>query len=132
MNPQFEIRSLSDPQDRCLAQFAQGYGWIRRAKDCRTRDDYLGSGADDLGYIVPIDAAVDLDPGLQSTFVNHFSQATNFVERSWNKLLTAKARINRHQQDVVGKLDRFVQSRQRRGRIDRNTRLCSRGPYCRQ
>jgi hypothetical protein len=86
---------------RCLEQAARIPFGVAVAENRVAGDQQLGSRFDDAAHGVVSDAAVHFNPITEAQFPSKFFQAANLIEGVRDELLTAEARIDAHDQDVV-------------------------------
>lgn len=64
-------------------------------------DQQIGAGIDDVRDRIESDAAVDFDAVRQTASLAHLCQSRDFPQGSADELLSAKAGIYRHHQNVM-------------------------------
>ncbi len=79
-------------------QPVDGFGWVGIAEDEAASYEHVGSGFDALRCCCAIDSAVDFDESAKALFADHLAQATDFAKRVVDELLSAEARIDRHEE----------------------------------
>ena len=71
--------------------------------------------------VVYLDPAVDLQPDVAARGINARAHVAQLVQRRVDKALTAKARVDRHDQHEVQAIHDVVEDLRRRGRVEYQT-----------
>ena len=90
-----------------------------------TGDQDFGAGTHDVCDGVVMDAAVDFDAEAEPARLPDIRQRLNFLQGRVNKGLTTEAWVHAHDQNVVDQGKNFIESVDRCGRVDDNSRLTS-------
>src|SRR6185295_3207591 len=123
----FASKLRLDPLNGRFAKIANGLARVFCAENCGTSNDDFRSSLNHTLNVIEIDAAVDFYAHGQTTLIYHLSQSSHLVERCRDELLTSKAGVNRHYQNIIDKLEYLVQGLNRRRGIDDGASLRSRG-----
>jgi hypothetical protein len=90
-----------------------------------TGDQDFGTGTHDVCDGVVMDAAVDFDAEAEPASLPDIREHLNFLQTRVNKGLTTEAWVYAHDQNVVDQGKNFIESVDRCGRVDDNSRLTS-------
>src|SRR6202521_205616 len=99
---------------------------IRRGEDARTRYERVGPGTGDLGYVVDLDAAVDLQPDVAPELVDAGADRAQLIERMTDELLASEPRVHGHDEHQVELRQNVVQAVERRRRVEHQTGAAAR------
>ena len=75
------------------------------AKNSAARHKSVGAGIGHAANVVNLDAAIDLQANVFARRFNPFARLLYFAQRAVNEALTAKARVDRHDEDQVDVFD---------------------------
>src|SRR5947207_2283991 len=92
-----------------LAHLLDGGSVVLRAENRGACDEGIGAGPRDLGDVLGLDAAVDLEPDLLAELVDALAHLGDFRQHRADELLPAEARVDRHEQHQVELLQRVVE-----------------------
>ncbi len=112
---------------RVLAQRRDRGRVIFRFEDGRAGDDHVATGARDLGDVVDLDAAVDLDVDVEAAFAQLAAQIADLGQHAGDERLPAEARVHRHDQDLRDVAEHVAHVIDGRGRIERHRRALAGG-----
>lgn len=91
----------------------------------RSRDYRVGARIDDLVRIGTLDTAIDLNPGVESTVISHFSNGGDLWDDRVNKALASEARVDRHDENNVTQLDNVLNSARGGGWVEDDARFAA-------
>ncbi len=95
------------------------------AVDRRARYQNVGARLSNVDRSICVDPAVDLDIAFRLELFNHVIQHVDFPKLRLDELLPAEARIDRHNQDQIGELDKLFDRRQRSPGVERHARFAT-------
>ena len=102
---------------------------IGRAENRRTSHEGIGPCGGDLGDVVDLDATIDLQPDVAAAArllgIDALPCVTQLGQRSGDEGLPPETGVDRHEQHDVELVQRVVQPRQRRGRVEHQPRLAA-------
>jgi len=108
-----------------LQEFADVFADVAVAEDGVSGDEQVGTGSHDVGHGGEIDATVDFDAIREAARLAYARKGFNLAQRTLDEVLSAKAGIYRHHQDVMDDVEDFVERPDRSGRINDYRRLAS-------
>src|SRR3546814_3153511 len=80
------------------------------AEERRSGDEGIGAGPGDVGDVVGLDTAVDLEPDGLAAGLDALAHALDLAQRRGDEALPAEAGVDRHQQHQVQVLEHVVRS----------------------
>ena len=105
---------------------------IGRAEHGGAGHEGVGPGPGDVGDVVDLDAAIDLQPDLAAAAcplgIDAAPGLAQLVERGRDERLTTKTRVDRHQQHDVDLVQGVIQPGEQRGRVEHQPRLAALRP----
>src|SRR6202044_1086777 len=93
-------------------------GWIALTEHGVACNQNFRARSYHLDHGVKSNAAIDFNPVTQPPPLAQLGQLADFVQRSWDELLSPESRIHRHNQYVVDDIQHFAQHFDRRRGID--------------
>src|SRR6266850_5128943 len=86
-------------------------------------DQQFHSGVYRVPDGVGADAAIDLDPEIQAALGPHFDQLPHLFQNRRYELLSAKAGVHRHDENMIHHVEHLFEGRNRGGRVQHHARL---------
>ena len=106
---------------RDLAHFAHGRFGIGTVKNSRPCDDPITPGADDVGQVFPMDAAIDFDGKRQPLLTAEGIELAHLLQHVGDQLLSPETGIDAHEEHVVGHFQDVLQDGDGSGGIEDDT-----------
>ena len=107
------------------AQSPNDFGIVVGAENGRTSDQGIGPRGNNIRRVAGLDPAVHLQANFQLGFIDDAAGLLELGQGRGDELLTAEARVDRHQQHQVDLVDDPVEHIQRRGRVEYDTGLAA-------
>src|SRR5689334_2281551 len=107
----------------CLQQPASVPGDITVTEDRVAGNQNLGPGGYDIADRIKSNAAVDLDPEIQPSFLAHTNQTAHFVERAGDELLSTKSGVDGHHKHKIDHVQHLGECLNRSGWVDHHAGL---------
>jgi len=115
------VRRLAELAAHC----GDGFFIVARIEDRRAGHEHIRTRRGYFANIVHADSAINLQANVMAAFIDQLAHLRELAQRRGNKLLAAKARVHRHQQDHIELIHEVFETVQRRGGIKHQARFAA-------
>src|SRR5262245_9769599 len=106
-----------------LAHLRDRLGVVLGPEDARARDDDVGACAHDVGDVVDLDPAVDLDVDREIALLDHPAELRDLRERAGDERLASKPGVHAHHEHLLDVFQHPLDRLDRGGRVEHDARL---------